>query len=188
VSRVWDGRKAGGKVVSDGVYSYEFSAKAKKIEAQPQAGEVTVKTLRPLSVSVSPDYWHIGDALPSAIITMPEADKLAVTNDSLSAETYSLQVINPAGWQDSQDFIGPNTYILNAAFSSELDTIAWNETNHALSTIATPCTAVKFAGNQTGENIPAGGQRTLWLQFKAPISTTVAGEQEIKVIINAQTP
>lgn len=188
VSEIWDGRKAGGKPVLDGLYSYEFSAKAKKIEAQPQAGEVTVKTLLPLSVSVSPDFWRVGELSPSSVAAMDEENKITVTNDGQTAETYSLQLINPVGWQDSQDFVGSNTYILNAVFSSDINIIVWNESSHALSTTATPCTMIKFAGNQTGENVPAGEPRILWLQFKSPSSTTVANEQNIKLVINAQTP
>lgn len=184
----WDGRNAGRKTVTDGLYYYEFSAKAKKIEAQPQSGEVTVKTRSLLSVSVSPDFWHIGEFPLSGVVTMNEENKITVTNDGQAKQSYSLQLINPVSWQDSQDFVGSNTYILNAAFSSDANNIVWNETNHALSTIATLCSTTKFAGNQTGVEVAPGEQRNLWLQFKAPDSTTVDGEQEIKVIINAEMP
>lgn len=184
----WDGRKAGKKPVPDGLYSYEFSAQAKKIEAQPRAGEITVKTLFPLSVSVSPDFWQVGELPPSSVVTMNEETKIIVTNDGQEKETCALQLINPQSWQCSQTAVGSDTYILNAAFSSNAGNITWTEANHALSTAVVPCSDTKFAGDQSGVNILPGETRSLWLQFKAPDSTTVEGEQEIKVIINAQTP
>jgi hypothetical protein len=188
ISRVWDGSRFGRKVVKDGSYTYTFNARLLKVRATPQGGEITVQTQGKLSLKVTPDFWHIGEIAPGTTITMQEEQKLSVLNDGSATATYSLGVLNPEGWEISQTDVGPETYILNAAFSEDVNNISWNQTNHALSTQAVRCTETKFAGDQTGEKVAAGQQRTLWLQFKAPTATMLTKEQTIKVIITAESP
>jgi len=141
-----------------------------------------------LSVSVSPDSWPIGAIDPGTTIVMSDSQKITVTNDGNANENYSLKLVNPAGWQDSQTAVDSNTYILNAAFSSNPANIGWNESNHALSETDTLCSSAKFAGDQTGVNVAASAGRTLWFQFKAPASTKVTSQQTIEVIVTAQLP
>ena len=140
-----------------------------------------------LSVNVSPNYWHIGQTIPYSTITMNSADKITVTNDGQASATYSLNLINPSGWNVSQTAPGPNVYILNAAFDSG-GQLTWNETNHSLSASAILCSITKFAGDQTGVNVAPNNTRTLWLQFKAPTSTQISSEQTINVVVTAQLP
>ena len=141
-----------------------------------------------LGVSVSPDTWNIGQIPPGSVVMMNDNDKITVLNVGSVATTYSLRVINPPGWQDSQSAAGPNTYVLDAAFSQDKSAIIWDEGRHALSMAPTACSETKFAGDQTGVNVAPAEARTLWLQFKAPAQSSVASEQNIEVIITAQTP
>ena len=141
-----------------------------------------------ISVSVSPDYWQIGALEPDTVVTMPDAGKITVLNNGNVEENYSLKLVNPAGWQDSQTAVGADTYVLNAAFSADPAAIAWNEAGHALSTADVLCSAGKFSGDQTGVNVAAGANRNLWFQFKSPSLTNIKNEQSIEVIITAQVP
>ncbi|MBU0479255.1 hypothetical protein KKC91_11910 [bacterium] len=188
ISQIWDGRKVGSHVVKDGKYFYKFNARIKKIRAEPKGGDVTVRTNSQLSVSVSPDSWNIGEIVPDSIITMEDTEKIRVLNDGEMNVTYSLHLTNPSGWQVSQSDVGPDTYILNAAFSEQLGNIFWKEENHALSTGPVICSETKFAGDETGVGVSPGEERTLWLQFKAPTATSVTIEQDIEVVVNAQVP
>lgn len=188
VFRVWDGRDSEGNIVKDSTYFYEFQAKIKDIKAEPKAGEVTVNTQLSLSVSVFPDTWVIGEHPPYSVITMTESEKITVLNDGVIPATYSLNLIDPLGWQSSQNNVCPDTYILNAAFSQSLANIAWNEEYHALLIEPVLCSDVRFAGDETGVNVAPNQGRTLWLQFKAPSATSIGSQQEIKVVISAQNP
>jgi len=141
-----------------------------------------------LGVNISPESWHMGTVDPSAIIAMTDQEAITVTNTGNTAETYSLMLIDPLPWKSSQSEIGREQYILNASFASASSAISWNENRHALSVNARPSTDILFASDQTGVNVPVSEERKLYLQFKAPSSTSMTKEQEIKVIINAQLP
>jgi hypothetical protein len=188
VSEIWDGKNSAGKLTADGKYLYTFTAGILNLSAVSQAGEVSVRKMPALSVSISPDAWDIGDIEANSVITMNQADKISVTNDGEGYNTYSLCLINPPGWSASQSVVGKDAYILNAAFSSNLKSVIWRERKHALSIVLVSAAHAKFFGNQTGVKVAPGQNRTLWLQFKAPKSTTVFQEQNIQVIVNAEAP
>ncbi|MFH2138357.1 MAG: carboxypeptidase-like regulatory domain-containing protein [Candidatus Omnitrophota bacterium] len=142
-----------------------------------------------LGINVSPDSWNIGEIAPGNIATMSSGQEIVVSNIGWETnQTYSLMVVNPSGWTVSQTSVGSDKYILNASFAENPLTINWNEANHALSTEAQKATNTKFAADQTGVNVAPNEERTLWLQFKAPTSTTITQQQEIEVIINTQAP
>jgi len=112
---------------------------------------------------------------------------VTVTNNGSGVnETYSLSLSDPSGWTASQTAAGVDTYVLNAAFSSAAGGIAWNESNHALSETLVASSVSKFAGDQTGANVPYNETRKLWFQFKAPTATGVSTEQAITITITAQ--
>jgi len=188
VSEIWNGKNSANNLVPDGKYYYTFTAEILRIKAIPQGGDVTVKTSPVLSVSVSPDIWDLGTVDPNNTITMKAADTITVLNDGVGKNTYSLCLINPLGWTASQSAAGKNIYILNAAFSTKIKRIIWKEKNLALSVNLVRSTFTKFSGDQTGVKVLPDITRTLWLQFKSPKSTSISEEQNIKVIINAETP
>jgi flagellar hook assembly protein FlgD len=187
ISQIWDGKDFRRRVVPDGKYTYRIDARIRRVRAEPGFGDVTVKTVSGLSVSVSPEFWVIGEVEVNSVITMSEVDKITVINDGEVNTTYSLCLINPQGWKASQTETGRETYILNAAFDSD-GLLTWDETNHALSTEPVRASLSKFASDQTGIDVEPGQQRTLWLQFKAPTATSIDTEQNIEVIITAELP
>jgi hypothetical protein len=97
-----------------------------------------------------------------------------------------VSLTNPAGWTASQTAAGVEIYVLNAAFDADGTGITWNNANHALSTTPVPCSATKFAADQTGVSVAYNATRKLWFQFKAPTATTIGTEQGIVVTITAQ--
>lgn len=138
-----------------------------------------------ISISIAEDALSlgsmpVGDSVVSAV-------PITVVNDGSGInETYSLFLTNPAGWTASQANAGMETYILNAVFDADGAGIGWDNTNHALLTIPSLCTSTKFAGDQTGVNVPYNATRKLWFQFKSPTTTSVTTEQAVTVTVTAQ--
>jgi len=110
-----------------------------------------------------------------------------VTNDGNVTETYSLNLTNPASWTAVQAApSAAETYALLAEFNSGAPTSgSFGYTNHALSTTSTAASATKFAGDQSGLSVTAGGTRALWFRFDAPTSTAVTTQQAISVTVTA---
>jgi hypothetical protein len=148
---------------------------------------LTVKvTVAPsISVSITESELQLGSVTAGG--TKLSTAGVTVTNDGSGVnETYSVSLTNPAGWTASQTAAGVEIYVLNAAFDADGTGITWNNANHALSTTPVPCSATKFAADQTGVSVAYNATRKLWFQFKAPTATTIGTEQGIVVTITAQ--
>jgi hypothetical protein len=150
-----------------------------------------------LSVSVNPKSWDIGQMDVSKTITMSASSKITVINDGTNPETFTLALINPPGWT-AADTPGRETYVINGLFcqtsvvpsenSFNTDTVSSEDT-----ILTTPKTASKtvFGYNNSsinGSSVPKGEGRALYLQFKSPTTTDKTSEQNISVIVSAQTP
>ncbi len=146
---------------------------------------VQVTVTPSISVSITEGTLSLGSI--AAGQTTLSATGVTVTNDGSGVnETYSLSLADPSGWTASQTAAGVETYVLNAAFDVDGTGISWSNANHALSTGVTPCTASKFAGDQTGLGVLYNTTRKLWFQFMAPTATTVNIEQSIVITVTAQ--
>jgi hypothetical protein len=150
--------------------------------ANPATINVTV-TVQNLSVSATgPIAFGTVTAGSGTVAT----DSSQVTNDGNIAETYSLDLTDPAGWTAVQAAPGAEQYALSAMFNSSQPLSGdYAYADHALSTVSTACSASKFAGDQTGLSVPASGVRYLWFKFEAPASTTVFTQQTIVVTLTA---
>lgn len=165
------------------VASFFLMAQAQAASSDSVAVKVTISPS--ISVNITEENLSLGSVVAGAIKVSTSA--VTVTNNGSGiTETYSLSLTNPAGWTASQAATAAETYVLNAAFDADGSAITWSEANHALSTIATPCSVTKFAGDQTGLSVPYNAVRKLWFQFKAPIATSVGTEQNIVINITAQ--
>lgn len=153
--------------------------------AQSDAVLVKVTIAHSLSVNITEDNLSLGSVATGA--TAVSTTPVIVTNNGTGiSESYSLSLTNPAGWTASQTNAGAETYVLNAGFSNAVSGISWDNADHALSTTSQAATDVKFAGDQTGSQVPYNAVRKLWFQFKAPTVTTVNAEQNIIITITAQ--
>ncbi|MBI4335064.1 MAG: hypothetical protein HY589_00235 [Candidatus Omnitrophica bacterium] len=147
---------------------------------------VKVKITAALSINIEDSTKLVDLAEITAGSTKVSARGILVRNDGSGVkETYSLSLGNPAGWTASQTAAGFNTYILNAAFASAADKVTWDNAKHALSTSSVASSDTKFAGDQTGRDVPYNETRTIWFQFVAPGATDVDAAQEIPVTITA---
>ncbi|MFH1367644.1 MAG: hypothetical protein ABII64_00820 [Elusimicrobiota bacterium] len=106
------------------------------------------------------------------------------TNAGSGNATFRLLLTSPADWTASAT-PGANQYVLNGAFASSAGAITWSEANHNLTTASATCTDTVFAGDQTGAGVPAGADRSLWLQFKAPTSVSSETPHTITVTVTA---
>ncbi len=116
-------------------------------------------------------------------------DCFRVKNIGDAILTFSLNLKNPPGWTAIQsEPTGHNTYIVNVMFNSVQPASGdFNEIQHSLSITPVECgssTTGRFAGDEDGVSIPAGGTRHLWVQFKAPQTTSVGAPQKIFICVS----
>ncbi len=153
-----------------------------------ESGTVTVRvTVTPsLSITINPTQVTLNPVPTGGSVTSTTA--VVVTNTSSGVpETLLLNLANPSGWS-AGTAPGVGTFVLNGAFDADGAGIVWDPTKHATSTQPVRADAIRFAGDQTGANIPAGGTKSLWFQFRAPTQTSVTTQQEISVTITAELP
>ena len=82
---------------------------------------------------------------------------------------------------------GTETYALWAQFNTDPPAgDSWNQANMALTNSNQVSTGEKFAGDETGVNVPFNNSRKLWLQLYAPIATAQTSQQTITYCINGR--
>ncbi len=102
-----------------------------------------------------------------------------------------LKLKNPPGWTAVQsEPIEHNRYILSVMFNSTRPSEgSFNNSQHALSTTPAECGSSpdgKFAGNEDGVGLSVGEFVYLWVEFKAPQTTSIGSPQKISVCVSAQ--
>lgn len=172
-----------------------YIAKAQKI--YPMIYEVKLfGANKILSINVEPKEWNIGAVKANKVVTMSSANKIRVTNNGNTTETFELKLVNPAGW-NAAGTAGNEAYVLSGLFCGYADTPAEAHFNQGapgediITTGAKKATAAVFGFSSaaaSGEAVPAGENRALYLQFKSPVVTKKSGEQQISVIVTCQTP
>ncbi len=115
--------------------------------------------------------------------TATSSTSLTVTNTGSGAnETYSLSCSNTANWTAGTT-PGANVFVLRARFNSTQPTTF--DTDDTLSITPVAADASRFAGTETGYNIPYGAVRHLWLQLRTPTSTSATSQQTIVLTVTA---
>lgn len=147
----------------------------------------TLSRISGIGIVVDPGTISLGEVQCGQVITSSQS--IGVTNVGGVPVTLQLGLVEPPGWKSSTETNGVNTFLLNAAFATSPESISWSIANHALSPTLVTCTGTKFAGNQTGANIPLDEIRNLWIQFIAPTQIGMGTEsQEISISIMGGTP
>ncbi|MBU1152665.1 hypothetical protein KKB84_01650 [bacterium] len=158
--------------------------------------EVNV-TLQTISVSVTSNgTWNMGMVGVGSTTTMTNNQKITILNDGNGSQTYTLQVTNTGGpWTaSSTESNGQDKFVLSGVFSATADTgvVGANfntGTNDDVIKSTDPKTATtenyaaETNATANGVSVSAGEARALWLQFKAPSSSTVNTQQTIAVTI-----
>jgi len=149
-----------------------------------------------LSISINPNFWNIGATEVNKVITMAQANKIAVTNNGNGPETLTLGLVNPSGWT-AATVVGNEKYVLSGLFCNISDIPQqgdFNEDTSAEDVIfpqpqkATTSIFGYRRSTANGTAIAANTTRALYLQFKSPAITSKKDEQDISVIISCQVP
>lgn len=120
--------------------------------------------------------------------TTKSGGPITVTNIGGIPMTTSLRVTNPAGWTADSNNTIANHYVLLGAFGSSEGAIFWTVATQVLSTTAVKSTTTRFAGDQTGANIPVDEIRNLYIRFTAPLILDIGtSRQEMIVNVTAGT-
>lgn len=106
--------------------------------------------------------------------------------------TCLLSLNNPPGWTAVQSQpIGHDQYILNVMFNSTKPG-SFNNNQHSLSIVPVECGTSpngKFSGNdEDGVALSSGEVTHLWVEFKAPQTTSIGAPQTISICVSAQSP
>lgn len=153
-----------------------------------------------LSVSIDKTLWELPQISAGSQYVTDNISKIKVTNSGDGAQTYSLKLAEQGEWFASadKDGVGVNMFVLSGIFTegSEIDVgSAYFNENGSDDVIPAGIFAKagdsRFASSQAPQNgalVPAGEDRNLWLEFKAPLKDTKGGEQSIKITVNAEVP
>lgn len=157
-------------------------------EAASEVVTLTV-TIKRISVAVSSGTVAFGAVADGAIVQTSEANDVTVTNDGNVAEDFTLALSESGPWSPGAA-PGPDVFVLSGLFVGDADAptgVHFNLDDVIATGEQTADGAVfgdaAFAAN--GAGVPAGGANDLWLEFKAPTSSTVFTQQAITVTVGA---
>ncbi|MCR4296499.1 MAG: hypothetical protein NUW21_13260, partial [Elusimicrobia bacterium] len=104
--------------------------------------------------------------------------------------TYQIMVttITPGSPWAVSTTSGTDAYTVQALFSSAQPASVSFADIDKLSDAAVSATPVKFAGNQSGADVPVTEDRLLWFKLGMPRFTSTANDQQIRVTVYAVPP
>jgi hypothetical protein len=113
---------------------------------------------------------------------------ITVQNTGNVNEDFILSCSNSIDWTVTNSTPTTNTeFRLMGLFNSTQPTSSDYDVNiDTITTTAQTASATRYAGNQTGYNVPANAYRALWISFCAPTGEPVGTEQTITITIDAQ--
>lgn len=142
-----------------------------------------------IAIAASADITVQGGAIDFGVkgtgsSTVASAPIIVKNTGSGSNQTYSLKLIDPAGWTSVMSVPGFDQYRLSAAFDSDGAAITWGD-NCVLTTNSVAASATQFAGDQTGKSVAYNAERKLWLSIDAPLGTSSPSQKTIQVVLVA---
>jgi hypothetical protein len=169
-------------------------------QAAATADISVVVQVQVISVSVATTTWSLSNEMGAIVPgSVNVSSGIFVTNNGNVQEDYRLSLAENGGWAPSADVTpGSDEFALLALFTnaaaSSLNDGSFNDlanaTDDLITTSAQTATADLFARNgdatgQKGFDVAASGVRSLYLDFRAPTSNTVAATQYITVTVTA---
>ncbi|MCX6832130.1 MAG: hypothetical protein NT028_08370 [candidate division Zixibacteria bacterium] len=153
-----------------------------------QAADVTV-TATILSVSVSVTSGSpVAFGIVAASSTTRSTVAAVIANDGNVNETYSLSLTDPVADWTAAATAGANEYVLSAMFSTAAPGATFGAEDVLALAPPVACTATVFGNTVAGESglvVPMSEARNLWLEFKAPTTTSSYAQKTITVTITA---
>jgi hypothetical protein len=140
-----------------------------------------------MGVSMGPKDFNLGSVSPQGTLAASAPMVIENTGNVLSRYALACSVSSPGGWTPGASAPTAKNFILNGQFSGSAPA-SFDPVNQAI--LLTPATsgAVRFAGNQRGDNVGPGDTRQLWLQFRAPqiVDTNDTRQQTITLSVTAE--
>jgi len=157
------------------------------IQSSAQESDITVTvTMAGLSISCDSTAWHIGTVSPYDTVY---STKMKITNTGGITLDFTLSLTNPADWIASSS-VGPDTFNMRAVIghydSTAVESDFTASDDLTTSVQAASATKFDFTADVNGADVPAGAERSLWLRFQAPSTSTVGTEQSITVTLGCQ--
>ena len=113
---------------------------------------------------------------------------ITVQNTGNLNEDFILSCSNSGDWNVTASTpTANNEFRLMALINSTEPTSSDYDVNiDTMTTIAQSASATRYAGDTTGNNVPSGETRGVWISFCAPTGAPVGTEQSITITIDAQ--
>lgn len=120
-----------------------------------------------MGVSMGPKDFSLGSVSPQGAVTGSAPMVIENTGNVFSRYALACSVSSPGGWTPVSSAPTSKNFNLNGQFSGSVPA-SFDPVNQAI--LQTPATsgAVRFAGNQRGDNVAPGDTRQLWLQLRSP--------------------
>jgi len=152
-------------------------------------GATTFAQITILSVDISTDTLDLGGVNVSS--TVISASTITIKNTGNTSATYSLKITTTPFWNCDIDSPGYDVFVLQTMFNDvQPSSSSFTGSLHGLTTDYQIAGGIggKFAGNQTGENVPVAAERKIWYLLKTPLSTSTTTQQNINFTIKANIP
>jgi hypothetical protein len=159
------------------------------VESLPYASDgLTINVV--ISITVDPTSWDIGAVPPGSTQT----SAFTVTNTGNVAEDFLLGVTGSANWTndtngDNNNAAGVNEYVLRALFDDGATTqnFADNDRVDDTAQVAHDTSGTRYTdGDASGNNVPAGASRNLYLQLEVPTAGSNTAQQQLILQVTAQ--
>jgi hypothetical protein len=156
-----------------------------------EAVDVTITVqIQSIGVDVSPTFWNIGVVAAGSTHT----STFTVTNTGNVAEDFLLAVTDPADWTNDTNAATPdnnpglNEYVLRALFDTTgTHNFADDDRVDDTAQVAHDTSGTRYTdGDASGNNVPAGASRNLYLQFDVPTAGSNTAQQQLTLHVTAQ--
>jgi hypothetical protein len=156
--------------------------------ASSRQATVSIIDERIISVSINSGEYDFG-VFASAGIEVLSLSSVTVVNNGNVDLDYSLMITTASSWGLDINNPGDDIFSFQCQFNSiQPSTGSFSASLHGLTTFFQQCgtSSGKFAGDETGYNVPPSSERHLWEFIKLPLATSTTSQQVMILYIEAQ--